>query len=137
MDQLAKYDATVRQDKCLIGVPEVDFNGHRLSAAGSRPLTSNVEAIQLLRFVCTASYYLKFVPEFAEVFEPLRQLLKADAVWNWSAVCQHSFELLKTRIISQRCWPTSTSPPRRSRPVTLRRSPSRLACLNYIRVRSV
>ena len=62
-----EVDATVRQDKCLIGKAEVDFNGHRLSAAGSRPLTSNVEAIQLLRFVCTASYYLKFVPEFAEI----------------------------------------------------------------------
>ena len=104
LDRLAKYNETVLQDKCLIGVPEVDFNGHRLSAAGIRPLISNVEAIQaipvatnakqLLRFVCTASYYLKFVPEFAEICEPLRQLLKADAVWNWSTVCQHSFELL-------------------------------------------
>ena len=110
LDRLARYNTTVRQNKCLIGVPEVNFNGHRLSEAGIRPLTSNVEAIQaipvptnakqLLRFVCTASYYLKFVSEFAEICEPLRQLLKADAVWNWSTVCQHSFELLKTKIVS-------------------------------------
>jgi len=73
---------------------EVDFNGHRVSAAGICPLTSNVKAIQaipvpiktkqLLRVVCTASYsyYLKFVPDFAEICEPQRQLLKVDAVWN-------------------------------------------------------
>jgi len=88
----------------------VDFKGHRVSAAGIRPLTSNVEAIQvipvpintkqLLRFVCTATYYLKFVPDVAEICEPLRQLLKVDAVWNWSAACQHSFELIKTKIVS-------------------------------------
>jgi hypothetical protein len=110
LDQLVKDNATVRHDKCVIGVPEVDFNGHRLSAAGIRPLTSNVEAIQvipvpinakqLLRFVCTASYYPKFVPDFAMICEPLRQLLKADAVWNWSTAFQQSFELLKTKIVS-------------------------------------
>jgi len=75
LDRLVKYNATVRQDKCVIGVPEVDFNGHCVSAAGIRSLTSHVEAIQaipvpintkqLLRFVCSASYYLKFVPDFA------------------------------------------------------------------------
>jgi len=96
--------------KCLIGVPEVDCNGHRVSAAGIRPLTSNVKAIQailvpintkqLLRFVCTASNYLNIVPDFTEISEPLRQLLKADEVWNWWTACQHSFELLKTKIVS-------------------------------------
>ena len=76
------YNATVHQDKCFISVPEVDFNGHRLTAAGIRPLTSNVEAIealpvpsnakQLLQFVYTASYYLKFVPDLAAICEPFR-----------------------------------------------------------------
>jgi len=112
LDQLVKDNATVRQDKCIIGVPEVNFNGHRVLAAAVRPLTSNVEAIQaipvpinmkqLLRFVFTASYYLKFVPDFAEIWELLRLLLKADAVpdrirlelvWNWSTACLHSFEI--------------------------------------------
>ena len=32
--RLQKYGATVRVDKCAIGVPEVEFNGHLLSAAG-------------------------------------------------------------------------------------------------------
>jgi hypothetical protein len=93
LERLAKYNPTVHRDKCIICVPEVDFNGHRLTAAGIRPLHSNVEAIrampvplnatQLLQLVCTAAYYLKFVPDFAEICEPLRQLFKADAVWNW------------------------------------------------------
>ena len=108
LDRLVKYNATIRRDKCVIGVAEVDFNGHHLSASGVQPLLSNVEAIQkmpapvdqkqLLRFVCTASYYLKFLSGFAELCEPLRRLLKADAVWNWSAECQRCFDELKRRL---------------------------------------
>ena len=108
LDRLVKYNATVRRDKCVIGAAEVDFNGHHISASGTQPLQSNVEAIQkipvpvdqkqLLRFVCTASYYLKFLSGFAELCEPLRRLLKADAVWNWSAECQRCFTELKRRL---------------------------------------
>jgi len=37
------------------------------------------------------SYYLKFLFGWAELCEPLLRLLKADAVWNWSAECQRCF----------------------------------------------
>jgi hypothetical protein len=108
LDRLVKYNATVNRDKCVIGVPEVEFNGHRVSGTGVKPLSSNVAAIlsipvpvdarQLLRFVCTASYYMKFIPGFSELCEPLRKLLKSDAVWNWSTSCQTSFDELKKRV---------------------------------------
>ena len=49
-----------------------------LKAIQAIPVLINTK--QLLRLVCTASYYLKFVPKFAEICEPLRQLLKADTV---------------------------------------------------------
>jgi hypothetical protein len=108
LSRLEQYSATVRRDKCTIGATEVDFNGHRVSAAGVLPLQSNVEAIlnmkepndqrQLLRFLCTATYYLKFVPNFSGLSTPLRDLLKADAVWNWTAACQHSFDEIKRKI---------------------------------------
>jgi len=56
---------------------------------------------------------MKFIPRFADLCEPLRKLLKADAVWNLSASCQTSFDELKLRV-SQRpvlahfdsSWPT-------------------------------
>ena len=108
LDRLVLHNATVRRDKCIIGAAEVEFNGHHVSGTGVKPLLSNVAAIlnipvpvdarQLLRFVCTASYYMKFIPGFAALCEPLRRLLKADAVWNWSAGCQTSFDELKKRV---------------------------------------
>jgi hypothetical protein len=108
LDRLVEYNATVRRDKCVVGAAAVDFNGHHISASGVRPLLSNVEAIQnipvptdqkqLLRFVGMASYYLKFISGFAELCEPLRRLMKADAVWNWSPECQRCFTELKRRL---------------------------------------
>jgi len=90
LDSLVQYNATVIRSKCFIGVPEVEFIGHRVSGAGIKPLSSNVTAIsnipvpvdpqQVLRFLGTVSYYMKFIPGFADLCEPLRKLLKAYAV---------------------------------------------------------
>ena len=70
LQRLVQFNATVRVDKRVIGKPEVDFNGHHISAAGVHPLRSNVEAIMempvpsdqhgLTRFLCTTAYYWKF-----------------------------------------------------------------------------
>ena len=86
LQRLADCNANLRVDKCVYGKPEVDFNDHTVSAAGIGPLQSNVDAIvkmpnptdklQLLRFMCTSAYYLKFVPRFADLGEPSRELLK-------------------------------------------------------------
>ena len=110
LQRLADCNATLRVDKCVLGKPEVDFNGHRVSAAGVGPLQSNVDAIvkmpvptdqrQILRFMCTSAYYLKFVPRFADLGAPLRALLKPEVSWHWSPDCQASFDEIKRRIAS-------------------------------------
>jgi transposase InsO family protein len=106
--RLQKYNATLRADKCVIGANEVEFNGHRISAAGILPLQSNVQGIidmptpknakELLRFISTASYYMKFVPSFSDIVRPLRNLLGPDAVWAWTPACQQTFDQLKCMI---------------------------------------
>ena len=110
MKRLDKYNATVRTEKCVIGASEVEFNGHRISASGILPLTSNVSALmeipvpnnqkQLLRFMCTATYYLKFVSGFASMAEPLRRLLKKDVVWSWTPECQRAFDEIKQAVVN-------------------------------------
>ena len=100
LDRPVQYNAILNHGKCVIGVPEVEFNGHRVSGTGVKPLSFNVAAIlsipvlvdarQLLGFVCKASHYMKSIPGFSDLCEPLRKLLKADAVWNWSTSCQTS-----------------------------------------------
>ena len=106
--RLQMYNATLRVDKCVIGASEVDFNGHRISGDGILPLQSNVQGImdiptptnvkQLTRFICTATYYMKFVPSFAEIAAPLRERLKQDSIWSWTSECQRAFDRLKLMI---------------------------------------
>ena len=79
LQRLVQFNATVRVDKCVIGKPEVEFNGHRVSAAaGVCPLSSNVEAIMempvpsdqrdLTWFSCTTAYYLsQFTKRLASI----------------------------------------------------------------------
>ena len=110
LDRLAKYGATLRAEKCALAQPEVDFNGHRISADGVRPLQSNVAALeripspsnqrQLSRFVGAATYYGKFIPHFAEICQPFRPLLKPDSQWVWPADCQRAFDTIKAKIAS-------------------------------------
>ena len=59
-----------------------------------------VDQKHLTRFLCTTAYYLKFLPNFSELCEPLRLLLKPDAVWVWSPLCQKHFDEIKRRIAS-------------------------------------
>jgi hypothetical protein len=128
--RLQKYGATVRVDKCAIGVPEVEFNGHLLSAAGIRPLTSNVEAIlrlpvpgnqrQLLRFLCTATYYMKFVLASPHSASPY--VVYSERMWSgrgpWTA--SKRFRLSRTNSQVSRYWLTLTSLPGHTSRVTLR-----------------
>lgn len=108
LQRLSDVNATVRRYKCVIGAQEVEFNGHRISAAGVLPLGSHVDAFlripppadpkQLSPFLSTATYYLRFVPQFADISEPLRQLLKKDAVLCWTSEHQQRFDLLKRKV---------------------------------------
>jgi len=61
MDRLVQYNATVNRGKCFIGVPEVEFNGHRVSGAGVKPLSSNVAAILNIPVPVDTQPLLRFV----------------------------------------------------------------------------
>ena len=73
---------------------ENQYGEHRkqIEKDGVRPAESNLASLfdipspsstkQLHFFISTENYYLKFVPMFAELAEPLRQLLLKDVNWN-------------------------------------------------------
>ena len=112
LQRLSEYNATINSEKSVFGVPSVDFDGHTVSRLGVRPLQSNIHAFtsipeptnsrELHSFLSAANYYRKFVPHMAQISDPLTQLLKKDAVWNWSPQCKSAFERLKQEISSDR-----------------------------------
>ncbi|KAJ8365040.1 hypothetical protein SKAU_G00138710 [Synaphobranchus kaupii] len=88
----------------------VDFIGFRLSAEGITPLSSNVEAIQRIPELTSASqvasflgmtaYYLRFLPHYSQTTAPLCQLLRKEEPWDWSPACAEAFCTLKAQLTS-------------------------------------
>lgn len=64
-------------------------------------MTSPVNLTELRSFLGTINYYGKFIRNISILKEPLDNLLKKDVDWNWSSICQHSFEKLKSCLSSE------------------------------------
>jgi len=93
-------------EKCEFGVTEVDFLGHRITQEGLMMDDHKVKAIldsELLKsvlalrsFLGLASYYRKFIKNFAKIEAPLTNLLKKSAVtYDWDEACDEAFGTLK------------------------------------------
>jgi hypothetical protein len=93
-------------EKCEFGVTEVDFLGHRITQEGLKMDDHKVKAIldweppksvpALRSFLGLASYYRKFIKNFAKIVAPLTNLLKKSAVtYEWEEACDEAFRTLK------------------------------------------
>ncbi len=92
--------------KCEFGVTEVHFLGHRITQEGLKMDNHKVKAIvdweppkavsALRSFLGLASYYHKFIKNFAKIAAPLTNLLKKSTVtYEWEGACDEAFETLK------------------------------------------
>ena len=98
---LSRLDAaglTVNRKKCVLGLTQVNFLGHVVSAAGIVPIPSKVDAIDampqpstkevLQRFLGCLNFYHRFIPALAEILAPLHTLTasvptqKSLLVWS-------------------------------------------------------
>jgi hypothetical protein len=93
-------------EKCEFGVMEVDFLGHRITEEGLKMDDHKVNAIldweqpklvlTLRSFLGLASYYRKFIKNFAKIAAPLTNLLKkSTGTYEWDGTCDEAFETLK------------------------------------------
>ena len=116
-DNLKKVFTRIRQvglrlkpKKCSFAQQKVEYLGHVVSEEGiytdskkqevvaNFPVPKDVKALR--SFLGLASYYRKFVPNFATMAGPLHSLTKKDAMVVWSAQCQQAFEQLKSLLTS-------------------------------------
>jgi hypothetical protein len=93
-------------EKCEFGVTEVDFLGHRITQDSLMMDDHKVKAIldweppksipALRSFLGLASYYRKFIKNFAKITGPLTNLLKKSAItYDWDEACEETFGTLK------------------------------------------
>ncbi|XP_061727723.1 uncharacterized protein K02A2.6-like [Cydia pomonella] len=93
------------KEKCVLGVEEVKYLGHVFDSKGMRPDGDRVKAIRdmpppscrkdLERFLGMTNYVSRFLPNYAELVEPLRGLLKRDSEFQWYEIHTSAFERVK------------------------------------------
>ena len=93
----------------LFCLPTVAYLGHIITAEGLKPNPDRVDAVRLFsvptdlstfrQFLGLASFYRKFVPNFACIASPLHELTKKGVPFTWTEACQSSFSQLKQKLI--------------------------------------
>ncbi|MCP4055480.1 MAG: hypothetical protein GY739_21060, partial [Mesoflavibacter sp.] len=95
----------LRPDKCEFLKKELLYLGNILNKDGLLPDPGNVQAVrefpvpvnvhQMRRFIGLASYYRKFVPNFASIIRPMTQLLRKDVKYEWTDIHQKAFTRIR------------------------------------------
>jgi len=106
LDRLRDAGLKIKPSKCLLFQTEIQYLGHLVTADGIKPLPDKMVAIKnfpepkclrdVRAFYGLASYYRRFVKNFAKIAEPLSSLTKKqDSKFYWTAEAQVAFDKLK------------------------------------------
>ena len=99
----------VKREKCQFVQESVKFLGHIVSARGTEPDPSKIEAVRdfatpssltdVRAFIGMASYYRRFIKNFADIATPLHDMTKgSQPEFNWTPLADKSFNELKIRL---------------------------------------
>lgn len=108
-DKLRRAGLTLNPKKCVFLKKSVTFLGHVVSGKGIQPDPSHTDKIQnwptpvnveeLRSFLGLASYYRRFIKDFAHIAAPLHALTNKGKPWIWSPENEQAFKELKSRLI--------------------------------------
>ena len=109
LDRLREVGLKAKPSKCVLFQRQIQFLGHQVSEFGIEPQTEKIEAIKnwpqphclrdVRAFFGLASYYRRFVKNFASIAAPLSRLTKKQVHFEWSEEAQTAFDTLKQALI--------------------------------------
>lgn len=107
-ERLRSAHLKLNPKKCALFRPEVYYLGHIISREGVRTDPSKIDAVkhwpvpqdkhQLRSFLGLATYYRRFVKDFAKIAKSLHQLTEKGRQFKWSDECNKSFQELKEKL---------------------------------------
>jgi hypothetical protein len=108
LTRLQKANIKLSPKKCHILQREVTYLGHFITNREVKPDPEKTKLIDtypvpktikdVRSFVSLASYYRKFVKNFAQITKPLTQLLEKGKEFSWSMDCQHAFDTISEKL---------------------------------------
>jgi transposase InsO family protein len=106
--RLRNANLRLNKAKCSFFKKSIIYLGHQVSEGGIHTDPGKIAAIkelqppttvrELRRCLGIASWYRRFVPNFATLVQPMSTLLKKGRKWVWSEDQQRAFEALKTSL---------------------------------------
>lgn len=112
LKRLKSHNLRVNREKCVFFQHSVSYLGHVVDAEGIHPMQEKCEAIakaavpttvtELRSFLSLLTYYGKFIPNLSTLIAPMTVLLQKYVKWEWSPLCQKSFEEAKKQLLSNR-----------------------------------
>ena len=110
-EKLREADLKLKEVKCNFLKKHIQYLGHIVSGEGITPVPEKLESIQNIlppktpkevkQFLGLIGYYQKFVPRFSDLAQPLNALTRKNVAFEWTPICQESFELLKTSLMTE------------------------------------
>ena len=106
--KLESAGLTLNGSKCTIAMYQVKYLGHVFSSNGMEPDQSKTSAVcnwstpsdtsNLRSFLGLASYYRRYIHNFAEIAAPLHQLTNKGVKFEWTPSCRSAFNHLKQKL---------------------------------------
>ena len=106
--KLHENGLTINAQKCEFGQSKVIFYGHVFSSEGVSPDPEKVKGLheaktpestsEVRSFLGMAQYSARFIPNFATITAPLRNLTKKDTKWQWTECEQNAFAEIKSTL---------------------------------------
>ncbi|XP_063374947.1 uncharacterized protein LOC134662604 [Cydia amplana] len=103
--RLRYYKLRANRNKCNLACATIKYLGHLITPEGIKTDPDKTKAIselpepknlkQLISFLQTASWYRRFIRNFAEVARPLTNLTRKNIAWKWEEPQQTAFNMLK------------------------------------------
>ena len=98
----------LNDEKADMRMTEITFMGHLITKEGIQADPNKITAIRdmpsptdvhgVKRFCGMIQYLARFMPNLAQMSEPLRHLTKKGIAWNWSPECENALQAIKQAI---------------------------------------
>ena len=135
--KFSEANLTLNQEKCEFNKSSITFFGFVFSSKGISPDPIKVEAINTAKhptsvsgirsFLGMATYCSKFIPNFSDISQPLRDLTKKNTPFQWGEKQEQSFNRIKRMLTSDTVMAYFDS--NKETELTTDASPSRLSAI--------
>ena len=110
LKRMSENNLTLNLEKCKFLKKNLDFFGFQFSKDGKRPDPKKIDAFantptptnasEVRSLLGMSNYCSQFIPDYATITAPLRELTKKNTPFQWSEACQEAYDKLKAVLTS-------------------------------------